>query len=303
MAVVEKCWSQQVGLEGIMGLLRATLLFGVQCYVVVEIANGCYTSALAVANVVLRKGLCMPGPEAAAATDGICSFGKIYYGAQFVASSIAIFNLFSFERKLHGALRQFKPGRKFWSMKIPISFGFFGVIVLEGSRPITHFTTDEVNIVDAIIRAYLMGLVSLLNIYAWRAREEFYIWDELRFDGLIGDTRNTSGIIPDCLAMLNCLDTQSTPQNSDALLSRGSRGEGAIPATGSSSSIAGSQTSTAPHAHFAPTPSSPPTLSALVCSQADKHPLHSKSSAADTHSKPFAVDTTDGIIPITSCPL
>eukprot|EP00928_Gymnodinium_smaydae_P027670 TRINITY_DN2131_c0_g4_i3.p1 TRINITY_DN2131_c0_g4~~TRINITY_DN2131_c0_g4_i3.p1 ORF type:complete len:523 (-),score=117.65 TRINITY_DN2131_c0_g4_i3:253-1821(-) len=187
----------------LLPLLRATLLFGVKAYVVTSIASSLYSIGLAYLNIVWDPGLCsalspslfttstttaMAGADAARPTtasghayaEAWCIFKSIMYGADFATSTIAIYNLFSFEHLLHKPLKKFNPGLKFWSMKIPVSLAFSEIIVLKLLQPFIGLTNDEVDIFDAVSKAYFMVLVAVLNVCAWSPVEDWYYWEEVR---------------------------------------------------------------------------------------------------------------------------
>jgi len=190
MAVVERSYRTQENLEDMVSLIRAGILFGVQAYVIVAVASGFYSNAMSLANVMQGADLCGESVGQTDSGGGFCTFGNIFYGADFATSTIAIYNLFSFEHKLWKPLQEFNPGWKFWSMKIPVSLGFAGVLCLNMSKPFTHLSSDQVTLVDALTRALVMPLVALLNLYAWRPGEVWYSWDDIRDDGQHGSLHN-----------------------------------------------------------------------------------------------------------------
>mmetsp|Transcript_113471 Transcript_113471/g.316009 ORF Transcript_113471/g.316009 Transcript_113471/m.316009 type:complete len:468 (+) Transcript_113471:194-1597(+) len=176
----------------VFAVLRGTLMFGVQAYVVTSVLGALYSIGLAFVRLHLRPSLCSAaparhGPNATGAQEwqeqeqdsGWCTFTNVIYGADFATSTIAIYNLFSFEHQLRGPLEKFSPGLKFWSMKVPVTLSFSLIIILKLTQPITGLEADVLKLVDTISKAYFMVLVSLLNVFAWRPSEEWYCWPEL----------------------------------------------------------------------------------------------------------------------------
>jgi len=174
MTVVDRVLKTD-GSPEVLSILRHTLLFGVFAYCITQISGGLYNIIVACLNYLEAREVC-PRCDSV----GLCSLSGIFYGANFATSSIAIYNLFSFERKLHAALKNFNPDWKFWSMKIPVSLAFFELIVLNLTAPLTGLTESQRNLVDATSKAYFMVLVAALNTYAWRTSEEWYLWSSVR---------------------------------------------------------------------------------------------------------------------------
>lgn len=184
----------------LLSVLHSTLLFGVKAYVVTAIGSAVYLISIAYINIAWDPGLCIDPDVGSAvpipnATDvhsaswspsghqvasAWCVFENVIYGADFATSTIAIYNLFYFEQQLHRQLRRFKPGLKFWSMKIPVTLAFSEIIFLKLVKPWTGLTDSEINILDASSKGYFMVFVALLNICAWDPAEEWYDWPEVR---------------------------------------------------------------------------------------------------------------------------
>lgn len=106
-------------------------------------------------------------------------FKPMAYGMDFATSTIAIFNLITFEQQLKPYLGSFSPSLKFWSMKIPITLAFSQVIILRALQPWTEMTDSDVEILDAVSKGYCMVAVAFLNIFAWGPNEDWYLWEEV----------------------------------------------------------------------------------------------------------------------------
>jgi len=156
-----------------------------------------YSIGLSMLSLQLKKDACetsyltsslpshtrfLLGDDNSSTSDGdllstVCVFSNIVYGANFATSSIAIYNLFSFEQKMGPSLRTFGPTWKFWSMKIPVTLSFTGVILLRLIQPFTGLNLNQIDFLEAIIKAYCMLLVAALNLKAWYPTEEWYTMD------------------------------------------------------------------------------------------------------------------------------
>jgi len=195
MYVADRELKRQVGLghSSLFTVLQGTLMFGVKAYVVTAVLGALYSIGLAFVVLNGHPKLCspafaaVPGSNATQGVDsgdsGVCTFTEIIYGADFATSTIAIYNLFSFEHQLSGPLQKFNPSWKFWSMKIPVTLSFSELLVLKLTQPLTGLDTYELELLDTMTKAYFMMLVSLLNVFAWHPGEEWYYWAELRADG------------------------------------------------------------------------------------------------------------------------
>jgi len=193
-------------------VLKSTLLFGVQAYVITAVLGALYSIALAFVNLEYSPLLCNevnldPLPMADTSSywangtvagsngtivddvsgtvddsqlnSGWCTFKNVIYGADFATSTIAIYNLFNFEHQLHSPLKKFNPGLKFWSMKVPVTLAFSEIIVLKLTQPFTGLPDNILELVDTLSKAFFMILVALLNVFAWTPTEEWYYWDEV----------------------------------------------------------------------------------------------------------------------------
>lgn len=196
MGVADRELRRQTGLgqSSVFTVLQGTLMFGVKAYVVTAVLGALYSIGLAFVVINADSSLCsVPGSlsEGLNSTrllsqnggeggdSGVCTFTQIIYGADFATSTIAIYNLFSFEHQLSHPLEKFNPAWKFWSMKIPVTLSFSELMLLKLTQPLTGLTTFEMEILDTMAKAYFMILVSLLNIIAWKPSEEWYYWEEL----------------------------------------------------------------------------------------------------------------------------
>uniref|UniRef100_A0A7S1R1Z5 Uncharacterized protein n=1 Tax=Alexandrium catenella TaxID=2925 RepID=A0A7S1R1Z5_ALECA len=194
MLVADRELRRQTDLGGqssVFNLLQGTLMFGVKAYIVTAVLGALYSIGLAFVVLNRDPSLCTAHVQATNGTQadangggdsGVCTFTQVIYGADFATSTIAIYNLFSFEHQMSGPLEKFSPSWKFWSMKIPVTLSFSELMLLKLTQPWTGLDEMEINIVDTMTKAYFMMLVSLLNVIAWRPSEEWYYWEELRED-------------------------------------------------------------------------------------------------------------------------
>lgn len=106
----------------------------------------------------------------------VCSLQSYLLGANWCASSIAIYNLYTTEHKFKdlSTMRKFRPSLKFWSIKVMVLVAFWAALVMAVIKDVCHLTEDQSNLLDASLRIYVMALVSLLNLAAWWPWHEWY---------------------------------------------------------------------------------------------------------------------------------
>lgn len=147
------------------------LLTNVSVFVGVCAVGSLYLITVTWFRLRLKVEICESDPWSA-----ICAVTPYLSGANLVVSSIAIYNLFTFEEKFHQfqSMHQFGPRLKFWSIKLMVLVAFWVGILMGGLQIIFHLTPDEGMLFDASMRIYVMALVSWLNIAAWWPCKQWY---------------------------------------------------------------------------------------------------------------------------------
>lgn len=183
----------------IIAVLRTTTLLGVTMYVVTAVCSALYNISLSCMKVWISPDVCssepwndvvvnassnvsgFTGDRLFQGDSGFCTFQNIIYGANWATSTIAIYNLVYFEVTLHDEIQDFNPRLKFWSMKIPVTLAF-SISLLKLVQPLTQMNSQEVDLLNACVKAYCMTCTSLLNIFAWKPTEAWYDKENLRDD-------------------------------------------------------------------------------------------------------------------------
>lgn len=105
-----------------------------------------------------------------------CILKPYIVGANWTASSVAIFNLIMTERKFSGleAMKKFGPLWKLWTIKAMVLAAFWMTFVTAIVQDIFSLTPEENHLLDASVRIYVMMIVSVANIVAWFPWREWY---------------------------------------------------------------------------------------------------------------------------------
>mmetsp|Transcript_81627 Transcript_81627/g.141891 ORF Transcript_81627/g.141891 Transcript_81627/m.141891 type:complete len:653 (-) Transcript_81627:110-2068(-) len=99
----------------------------------------------------------------------ITTMQEYFVGANWAASCIAIYNIYTFEHKFHNMkeMKSFKPSLKFWSIKIMVMIAFWATIVMKALNEVLGLTSIQSLLLDASCRMYAVTFVSILNVAAW----------------------------------------------------------------------------------------------------------------------------------------
>jgi len=147
----------------------------------------------------------MVGISATERSDAIMTGFQV---AGFIASSVALYNVFVVERNFHAHLSRSSPLLKFLSVKILVSLSFFqrGLLVLlqGGNKLMPHFVQrivgyvplfgDILNMTEVQLHLFYPALIlyecfltTLLHFWAWKPNE---LWYEEK-DGYLSDPERT----------------------------------------------------------------------------------------------------------------
>eukprot|EP00928_Gymnodinium_smaydae_P047669 TRINITY_DN31824_c0_g1_i1.p1 TRINITY_DN31824_c0_g1~~TRINITY_DN31824_c0_g1_i1.p1 ORF type:complete len:640 (+),score=59.80 TRINITY_DN31824_c0_g1_i1:35-1921(+) len=99
----------------------------------------------------------------------LCLFQPYLVGANWVVSSVAIYNLYTTERRFEHlpTMKAFHPSLKFWSIKIMVIISFWMSFLMAFFQDMFHLTGKEAKLLDACLRIYVMAGVSVINLVAW----------------------------------------------------------------------------------------------------------------------------------------
>jgi len=118
-----------------------------------------------------------------------CSFAPYADGAAFLASTLAIYNLVVFERRLKDILKRenFKPFQKFLGVKALVSIAFFQKFVLQVVlQSFGHFTDFQSDLCYSCLISMEVLPMSLTMYFAWRPMEHDW-YDGDRIPWLVGE--------------------------------------------------------------------------------------------------------------------
>lgn len=129
---------------------------------------GYVTAVIRIATTWTRWRL---GFDLCKAAPVVCVLSPYLVGANWCVSSVAIYNLVSVEHRFHDVkkVRKFGPLLKFWSIKLMVMVSFWSGLFIDNSfmRQLFELNAFESKLLDASLRIYAMGLVTILNVAAW----------------------------------------------------------------------------------------------------------------------------------------
>merc|ERR1712050_441500 len=98
-----------------------------------------------------------------------------FLGTGCVASTAAICNILQIERTFHYELLRFKPFWKFWGTKVLVSIAFLqSLLFMLPMPPFRYMSTVQANLTYSTLLCYECLAISLIHLYAWSAREQWY---------------------------------------------------------------------------------------------------------------------------------
>eukprot|EP00927_Polykrikos_kofoidii_P083936 TRINITY_DN8721_c0_g2_i1.p1 TRINITY_DN8721_c0_g2~~TRINITY_DN8721_c0_g2_i1.p1 ORF type:complete len:652 (+),score=76.48 TRINITY_DN8721_c0_g2_i1:235-2190(+) len=153
----------------VVNAFEILLLVDVTVFVGVCVVGAAYQILLTWFQWRLGRNVCESSPA-------FCSLSPYITGANWCVSSIAIYNLFTIETKFHhlDIMEKFKPRLKFWSIKLMVLVAFWASFLMAFIRDAWGLTENQSQLLDASVRCYVMGIVSILNIKAWYPWAKWY---------------------------------------------------------------------------------------------------------------------------------
>jgi len=106
----------------------------------------------------------------------VCTFDGYTVGAGFLASTLAIYNIISFEHNLEHYLKDFQPTWKFWGAKVLVSLAFMQnkIIITMLVDWIKYYSLTQGQLFYSSLMCIECVFVALLHMYAWNADAEWY---------------------------------------------------------------------------------------------------------------------------------
>jgi len=106
----------------------------------------------------------------------VCNLQSYLNGANWCVSSIAIYNMYTIERKFENLekMAEFNPGWKFWSVKLMVLVAFWAALVMAIIRDWWGLTEEQGMMLDASFRIYVMLIVAMMNLKAWWPWSKWY---------------------------------------------------------------------------------------------------------------------------------
>jgi len=164
-------------------LQRITML-GISTFVSVYVVKSAYLLILSVLrSPPFELHVCRWGKGSAAENDAAeasvaCGWERFFSGAGFTASSIAIYNMFTFEHSLEPFLMGFKPRLKFLTVKLLLSLAFIQDFVIQvASHLLLGLSREQRQLLYSSLICIEVLVIACLQVPAWNARDSWYDGD------------------------------------------------------------------------------------------------------------------------------
>jgi hypothetical protein len=164
-------------LELFKPLKRITLL-GIQAFVFVYVMKSCYLLSLAVLrSYPFELHVCDVNGKPGAIG---CGWDRFFSGAGFTASSIAIYNIFTFEHNLEPFLDGFRPRLKFLGVKLLVSLAFIQDVALQTATDLfLPLSKEQRQLLYASLICVEVFLIACMQVPAWNAKDAWFREDKL----------------------------------------------------------------------------------------------------------------------------